>query len=233
MIATTLPIKLSDVCLELYGSSSTVGRSLSQAFTDATGTFDTTYENINGYRNSLQNFRGYSQGPYMAYMVATATQTSDNGGPDANQWVNLNNATANNNLFASSNIALGSLLNITDDLSFNNCGFSIPTGATITGIKVDFKAKRSSASVTVRDDQFLLRKNYILTGDSKATSVDWGTTSQIRTYGGNTDLWGTTWTPAEVNNIGFGFNARGWRNTGTANVTCYVDYVGIYIYYTL
>tara|TARA_Y100000758_G_scaffold299687_1_gene262618 strand:+ start:1064 stop:1648 length:585 start_codon:yes stop_codon:yes gene_type:complete len=59
-IATTLPIKFSDVCLELYGSSDTTGRSLNQEFIDATGTFDPTYENINGYRNSLQNFRGYA-----------------------------------------------------------------------------------------------------------------------------------------------------------------------------
>ena len=55
-VATTLPIKLSDVCLELYGSSSTSGRTLNTCFTDATGTFDATYE---GSKDRLQNFRGY------------------------------------------------------------------------------------------------------------------------------------------------------------------------------
>lgn len=60
-VATTLPIKMSDVCQEIYGSASTVGKSQSGLFTAATGTFDPTYESINGYRNSLQNFRGYVQ----------------------------------------------------------------------------------------------------------------------------------------------------------------------------
>lgn len=58
-IATILPIRFSDVCTELYSSSNTLGKTLSQAFIDATGTFDATYESINGYHNSLQNFRGY------------------------------------------------------------------------------------------------------------------------------------------------------------------------------
>ena len=56
-VATSLPIKLSDVCLEIYGSSSTSGRTLNTCFTDATGTFDATYE---GSKDRLQNFRGYA-----------------------------------------------------------------------------------------------------------------------------------------------------------------------------
>jgi len=55
-IPTKLPIKFSDVCLEIYGSSSTSGKTLTQAFTDATGTFNATYE---GSKDRLTNFRGY------------------------------------------------------------------------------------------------------------------------------------------------------------------------------
>jgi len=76
MIATTLPIKLSDVCLELYGNTNTAGRSLNQAFTDAiSSSFDATYDSINGYRNSLQNFRGYGA------VVLSITRYITVGGP--------------------------------------------------------------------------------------------------------------------------------------------------------
>lgn len=55
-ILTTLPIKMSDVCLELYGSSSTLGKTQNQMFIDASGTFNPTYE---GVKDRLTNFRGY------------------------------------------------------------------------------------------------------------------------------------------------------------------------------
>ena len=83
-IATTLPIDLSDVCLELYGNSSTSGRTLNTAFLDAIGgSFYNTYESINGYRNSLQNFRGYSSIPccppnFLSITVYSATQLALN-----------------------------------------------------------------------------------------------------------------------------------------------------------
>lgn len=80
MIATTLPIKFSDVCLELYGSPNTIGKSLSQAFTDAvSSSFDATYENINGYRNSLQNFRGYGGVQIAYYLVALKEESTYSG----------------------------------------------------------------------------------------------------------------------------------------------------------
>jgi hypothetical protein len=59
-VTTSNTIKLSDICLELYGSSSTSGRSLMQCHTDATGTFHPDYS-VTG--NTLLDFRGY---PYTA-----------------------------------------------------------------------------------------------------------------------------------------------------------------------
>jgi hypothetical protein len=56
-IPTTLPIKLSDVCLEIYGSTNTSGKSLSGLFAAADGSFNATYE---GSKDRLTNFRGYT-----------------------------------------------------------------------------------------------------------------------------------------------------------------------------
>lgn len=49
-------VKLSDVCSEIYESSSTNGKSLNGCFTAATGTFNSTYE---GNKDRLSNFQGY------------------------------------------------------------------------------------------------------------------------------------------------------------------------------
>ena len=48
--------KFSDICLEIYGSSSTNGRTLLTAFANATGTFDSAY---NTSINNLLKFRNY------------------------------------------------------------------------------------------------------------------------------------------------------------------------------
>lgn len=59
-IATTLPIRFSDVCSEIYGSPSTVGKTLLGAYVSATGAFDPLYA-FEG--ENLQGFRGYDHLP--------------------------------------------------------------------------------------------------------------------------------------------------------------------------
>lgn len=72
-VTTANTIKFSDVCLEIYGSSSTLGKSLIQAHTDATGTFDPAYDTF-GTTKTLLDFRGYSHN-----LVLTLNGCIDNG----------------------------------------------------------------------------------------------------------------------------------------------------------
>lgn len=65
-VTTASTIKFSDVCLEIYGSSLTAGRSQNQAFIDATGTFDPIYEDL---KDSLLDFRGYNHEDYNLWRV--------------------------------------------------------------------------------------------------------------------------------------------------------------------
>lgn len=58
-VTTADTIKLSDVCLEIYGSSNTAGKSLMGCHADATGTFDPNY-NTQGASKTLLDFRGYA-----------------------------------------------------------------------------------------------------------------------------------------------------------------------------
>lgn len=54
-VPDTTTFNFFDVCDEIYGNH-TSGKTLTQAFTDATGTFDANYV---GSKNSLYNFRNY------------------------------------------------------------------------------------------------------------------------------------------------------------------------------
>ena len=69
-VNTALPIKLSDVNLEIFNDASTVGKSLTGAFSEAVGNFDPTYE---GAKDRLQNFRGYEE-----WKVSDITFLEDN-----------------------------------------------------------------------------------------------------------------------------------------------------------
>ena len=76
-------------------------------------------------------------------------------------------------------------------------GNNIPTTAIIRGIQVDI-IRNASATLSLRDEDVFLLKAGVASGtDEAATGTDWGTTDATATYGGPTDLWGTTWTPAQ------------------------------------
>jgi len=57
-VTTSYMIRFSDVCREIYGSPSTVGKTLVTAHADATGWFVAGNTNTSGY--TLLEFRGYS-----------------------------------------------------------------------------------------------------------------------------------------------------------------------------
>lgn len=82
-------------------------------------------------------------------------------------------------------------------------GFSIPTGATINGIIVTLEAR--SFFGEARDSSVKIVKNNIITGTNKSILGSLSISSFAnRTYGGSTDLWGETWTAADINSSNFG-----------------------------
>lgn len=124
-------------------------------------------------------------------------------------------------------------------------GFAIPSGATITGIQVS--TTRSSASGHVQDLSVQLYKAGALQATNRSLgpsltqagfqdvpSAVWGTSPATNTYGGSADLWGTTWTPTDINNAGFGVGITA-INAATNNTsdTAQLDWVGVTVYYTL
>lgn len=120
-------------------------------------------------------------------------------------------------------------------LKVTGFNFSIPSYASICGITVEID-KRATGIILgawIRDNEIRIVKANSVTGTDRADeSANWVGTESTFTYGGSTDLWGTTFTPAEVNSSGFGV-AISARLLGLVGVfpSARIDHVRIIVHY--
>lgn len=133
-----------------------------------------------------------------------------------NSWSYTNLSTSSNSMY----------------LMVTNFGFAIPSGATITGITVEIE--HYAGHRKMRDNSVMLTKNgSSYTGSDYASGSTWGNGyDQVYTYGSTSDLWGTTWTQAEINssNFGVGISAENFSSSRTG--TAYIDDITITVEYT-
>ena len=142
---------------------------------------------------------GASQGPLAGTSPATV-----NTSVGSTTWSNLAN------LFSAT-------LNSSTDLYINTrsyyivgqgFGFSIPTGATINGIVVTLQVTSNDVTQSGNPREYSVKiiKNNTITGTDKSTlaTIPMGGGFANRTYGSSTDLWGTAWTAADINDSNFG-----------------------------
>ena len=90
--------------------------------------------------------------------------------------------------------------------------------------------------VRIKDNSVRLVKNGTIVGNNKAaTGTDWTSAETAVTYGvGTTDLWGTTWTPSDINNANFGLVLSVLNATAIgSSYTASVDFIQITITYTV
>jgi hypothetical protein len=155
---------------------------------------------------------------------------SNVNGPGTVSWSNPGNITT-----AGSPYATASLSNraTSEYLQGTNYGFSIPANATIVGIQVTIRRQSgSTSSYNLNDADLYLLKGGTISGDDKATTTDWPSTFGTATYGGSSDLWGTTWTPADINASNFGV-ALSVYDQSYSSRTATVDYMQISVTYTV
>ena len=115
-----------------------------------------------------------------------------------------------------------------------NYGFTIPDSATIIGIQVEIgrRAENSSSWSYMRDNIIKLVKGGNPVGNNKAlTGTNWPTSITNKDYGGAADLWGTTWTPADINAANFGAVISTTSDSFFGCIAT-VDYIRIAITYT-
>lgn len=139
------------------------------------------------------------------------------------KWTNRTNAQTSNNSYASllwSNSA-GAYQSLSVPISASNqftnyfviteLSSTIPSGATVDGITVKIERYNANASgdfpLTINDNAIYLTKDGTSTvGNNKSTGAAWQATDNNTTvdFGGAADLWGATWTAAEINAATFG-----------------------------
>ncbi len=111
--------------------------------------------------------------------------------------------------------------------------FAIPNTATINGIVVEVE-RQAENSDRIKDNAVRIVKGGVIGTQNKAGANFWNTTETYVTYGSSTDLWGTTWTPADINatNFGFVFSAKK-DSTENGAREARVNHIRITVHYTL
>ncbi len=115
----------------------------------------------------------------------------------------------------------------TKDLLGSAYGFSIPSDATINGI--EFSARWQMADWPAGTCTWYVYK----WGSRVATTFTGGfnaVSANIVTKGSSTELWGTTWTPTEINASDFG-TAHAISGNGSGNGVL-IDFHKVTVYYT-
>ena len=121
----------------------------------------------------------------------------------------------------------------TCNFRFNVSGFAIPITATINGFEFKFIKKRgNSGSGSIVESTIQLYNGTSNIGTNKAIGTAYPTVDTLFTYGGSTDLWGTSLTPTLFNTAGFRVAFSGIITVISGNVGLDIDYAEATVYYT-
>jgi trimeric autotransporter adhesin len=183
---------------------------------------------------TLSFFKSSAQFSASGTQAGTVTTASTTQGTDWNSPLNVQSG---DNVFATCLITGSN--KPTYYLDAKNWGFQsgdntlptyIPSNAAINGIEVFIKLRKTNIG-NMKDNKIILLKAGSEAGSSKARgSTIWPTASTEIKFGGNIDLWGTTWTAADLTNTGFGIRISA-KNRGSKDAQAEIDYVRINLYF--
>lgn len=109
-------------------------------------------------------------------------------------------------------------------------GFSIPVGSTILGRKV--RVERSTTHAEKASDyEVRAIKNGLIGSTERAKVGFWPTSDEYAEYGSDSDLWGETWTAADVNAANSGVAIKAL--CGMEEYQVNVDHIEMTVYYEL
>lgn len=119
----------------------------------------------------------------------------DNAAVGTVAWTNPNNAKTSDGAYASAAAA-----GVSHYLKATNALPAVPVGATVTGIEVKVERLGEGGGGHVVDKEVKLVREGAVVGSNRASGESWPlTTDGVAVYGGPTDLWGATWTVAQIN----------------------------------
>jgi hypothetical protein len=169
----------------------------------------------------------FTAGPYNA---GTGTNV---GGAGTVDWVEPNGITSPGSPYAVATLNKDN--RYSNYLQGANYSFNLPINATINGIEVVINHMSSGNNPSIYDNQVSLVKAGVIVGDNKASLVPWLKGSfSTTTYGSAIDLWGATWSAADINDANFGVALAVYRqNQGNNQRDAIVDSMKITVYFTL
>ena len=151
-------------------------------------------------------------------------------------WTTPGNATTTNDSKAS--VVLTKNTGVSNYIKATGFNFSVPSNARIDGITVEWEKSDSLDGGTgeTQDNAVRIVKTDAIGATDLSNISNWTTTDTFVSYGGAANLWGDTWTAADINGSTFGaaISAKNVKvSGGGAATTAYVDSVRITITYTL
>lgn len=149
-------------------------------------------------------------------------------------WSSTGNVTAADGSAAQASGVLGAT-RVTNYLVATAYGFAIPSTATIDGIVVEIYRRGVATGGTSASNDSAVR---LWSGGAtygtanRAAGTLYTGSFVLATYGGASDLWGATPTPATINASGFGAALASNIQVTSGSHAVQVDYVRVTVYYT-
>ncbi len=148
----------------------------------------------------------------------TATASSDGVDNPNNAWTSDDVNTTNR------------YVAIAGEATYDDFDFDVPVGAQINGIEVRVERHTQTGNTWQTDLQLV--KAGTATGDTKSTASIASTTPIRETVGATNDLWGTTWTSADINHVDFGVYAVANPTSFPTGLRSFWDNIDINVSYT-
>lgn len=141
-------------------------------------------------------------------------------------WTNPGNAAASDASYATSILLITQTTHL---LKCTNFGFAIPVRATITGILVEFQQLSTVLNGTTDNSVKIIKSDGTYGSTDKKSASLWPTVEAYASYGSSSDMWGESWTPWDINQVGFGVAISA---SATLASTAEIDHVRITVTYT-
>ena len=149
---------------------------------------------------------------------------AESDGTGTTVWVDVDNVLDNDSDYAVTKMKFAS--ETSEGLRVNDFDFSIPESNSIIGIKV----KLWKEGTNVGDNHvYLIDENNNTVGDDKASAIAWGAETN-HTYGDSADLWGHSWSSADINDPDFGFYIQ--VESSSTSAVAVIHSIGITVYHT-
>lgn len=152
-------------------------------------------------------------------LPTTATGNTNTIGAGTVAWINPTNIELSDGVFSTCIPGTAT----TDDLRGGGFGFTIPLTDTINGIQLDVSGKATTGGI---EAFFTVELEGGGGTSANRASGALGTTLTTFSFGGPADLWGTTWTPTQINAAGFVGNVS-FKTTAGGPGTVSVDFMQI------